>query len=1104
MTKKAKNQISLLSDYLNRRRAVILMFIILSLFSGSRLLAQGSQPKVNIEVKDASFAQVVEILRTQTNYQFIFNSDDVKDLKNLTLSFVNRDLSEVLDAILKTSVTEISYELEGKTIIIKKRVAGVSAAQRLSLSGTIVDEDNLPMVGVAVYVKGTKTGTYSEGDGKYTLSGTAIEPNSIVVFSFIGYETLEIPFSQVKPLIILKQTATFIENAVVTGYFERDKNTFTGAAKTISGDQLRTISTTNLFNSLSILEPSLSITPNNEQGSNPNAIPEIILRGTTSLNTSRQLGVNSPLIVIDGVESSVRALYDINIFEIESVTVLKDASATALYGEQAANGVILVARKKSAQKQIRVSYNLTGKVEFPDLTDYDLMNAAEKLEFEKLSGLYDNNTGSLDLQYVEKLARVNSGINTDWMAKPLRNSFSQQHSINLSGEGSGLSYQVSMRYLNNTGVMKDDYRNNLGIGYFLSYNYKSKFIATLRTDYSQNSTHDSKYGMFRSYVNANPYDAPYDQNGELLTNLSYNLLNPIYESTLSSFSKSKDKELVASLNLRWNLMKGLYFVGFGSVTNTDSRQDQYVSPLSNTFFSITDASSKGRYTINSGESNRYLLRATANYSKDLDGKGSMITANLGGEIREDNNNPYSFSAVGFFNDKLIDPTFASQYPTGGKPGGLSSESASAAITSSLNMIYRNRYFADASYRLSGSSKFGTKNRYAPFWSVGAGWNLHREEWIKNMEIFDVLRLRASYGHTGSINFASYQAITTFRYASNLVNKYGLGASPITMGNSDLKWQTTISTNLGLTSSFLNNRFDVNFDWYNYRTVDMIVPISMPPSSGVSIVNNNVGEQTNKGFDLTLSGVIIKNSDWFLRVNATAARNVNRLVKIGNTLKIQNDNNAAVSGGSPLDLFIEGESTSMIYTVRSAGIDPASGREIYITKDGDYTFQYNPADKIAVGDRTPSMRGALSSFLTYKGFSLNISMLYSYGGYIYNSTRAQRIEQINPMYNSDRRAFTERWKKPGDVVNYLTIIPNANGTINNYHTSRFVEKENYLSISYISIGYEFDSKMLSKLKFKRLNLSLSMNDLVRFSTVKQERGTNYPFARGFSFTISPTF
>ncbi len=1089
MIKKPKNHI------------FIFLCVLMCTFLNPLLYAQNSQPLVNLDVKQVSFSQIAEILRVQTNYEFIFNADDVKELKNLSFTFKNKGLKEVMDIVLDTPRTKITYVLEGKTIIIKKVVA---SSQKSTVSGKITDQDKLPMAGVTVFVKGTKNGAYSDENGNYTLLAPGITANSIVVFSFIGYETLEIPFSQIKPELTLNQATTFIENAVVTGYFERDKSTFTGSAKTISGDQLRTVSTTNLFNSLAILEPSISITPNNEQGSNPNAIPEIILRGTTSLNTSGQLGVNSPLIVIDGVESSIRALYDINIFEIESVTALKDASATALYGEQAANGVILVARKKSAQKQIRVSYNFTGKAEFPDLTDYDLMNASEKLEFERLSGLYDNNTGSLYLQYIDKLARVNSGINTDWLAKPLRNSFSQQHSINLSGEGSGLSYQVSMRYVGNNGVMKDDSRSNIGIGYFLSYNYKSKFIATLRTDYSQNSTHNSKYGMFKDYVNANPYDAPYDVNGDLLTSLSYNLVNPIYESTLSSFSKSKNKDLVASLNLRWNIIPGLYLVGFGSMTNTDSRDDQYISPLSQTFFAVTDPSLKGSYTISSGESNKYLLRGTANYSKNLDDKGSMFTANLGGEIREDKNMPYSFSAVGFFNDKLIDPTFASAYPTGGKPGGLSSESASAAFTSSANIIYRNRYFADASYRLSGSSKFGTKNRYAPFWSIGTGWNLHQEEWVKNMKFFDVLRLRASYGHTGSINFASYQAITTFRYASNLVNKYGLGASPITMGNSDLKWQTTKSTNVGLTSTFFNSRFDLNFDWYNYRTVDMIVPISMPPSSGVTLVNNNVGEQTNTGFEVTLSGVVIKNNDWLLRVNASAAHNTNKLIKIGNTLKFQNDNNAAVSGASPLELFIEGESPSMIYTVRSAGIDPASGREIYITKEGNYTFLYNPQDKVAIGDKTPSLRGALSSFLTYKGFSLNVSMLYSCGGYIYNSTRAQRIEQINPMYNSDRRAYTERWKKPGDVVNYLTIIPNANGTINNYHTSRFVEKENYLSLSYISLGYEVAGKILNKIKCKRLNLSISMNDIARFSTIKQERGINYPFARGFSFTISPTF
>ncbi|GAB1472825.1 hypothetical protein MASR2M69_02660 [Bacteroidota bacterium] len=518
--------------------------------------AQNNQPKVNIEIKEATFAQIVEILRTQTNYQFIFNSDDIKDLKNITVSFKNADLAYVLESVLKTSAIKLSYELEGTTVIIKRAIAQEAASQKRSLTGTITDEENLPMAGVNIFIKGTKTGTFSESDGKYNLTGTNIPPDAVVVFSFIGYETVEIPFNAVKSVIVLKQTATYIENAVVTGYFERDKSNFTGSVKTISGDQLRTISTTNLFNTLSILDPSITVTTNNEQGSNPNAIPEIILRGTTSLNTSGQLGVNSPLIVIDGVESTLRALYDIDVFEIESVTVLKDASATALYGEQAANGVILVNRKKSAQKQVRISYNLTGKFEFPDLSDYNLMNASEKLEFERLSGLYDDLTGDLYLNYVEKLAKINSGINTDWISKPLRNSISHQHNLNLSGEGSGLSYQLSLRYSGNRGVMKDDYRNNIGIGYYMSYNLKNKLIATLRTDYSQNSTHDSRFGSFNSYVNANPYDAPYDQYGELLTRLSYNLLNPIYESTLSSFSKTRSKDLVTSLNLRWNILKG--------------------------------------------------------------------------------------------------------------------------------------------------------------------------------------------------------------------------------------------------------------------------------------------------------------------------------------------------------------------------------------------------------------------------------------------------------------------------------------------------------------------------------------------------------------------
>ncbi len=240
------------------------------------------------------------------------------------------------------------------------------------------------------------------------------------------------------------------------------------------------------------------------------------------------------------------------------------------------------------------------------------------------------------------------------------------------------------------------------------------------------------------------------------------------------------------------------------------------------------------------------------------------------------------------------------------------------------------------------------------------------------------------------------------------------------------------------------------------------------------------------------------------MSLNSAFNRNKLISIGDALKGQNETTAAVNGSSPLQMFVEGESSTALYVVRSAGIDPASGRELYITKDNVITYEYNPLDKVAVGDSNPLFRGSVSSFLFYKGFSLNVALQYSYGGYIYNETRASRIEQINPLYNADHRAYAERWKEPGDIVNYLTIRPDIDGNITNIHSERFIEKENYLSISYITLGYEFTNKFIEKVGFKRLNVSASMNEMARLSTVRQERGTEYPFARGFSFTISPTF
>lgn len=1063
--------------------------------------------RLNVQVENVSLSDFLWQLQEESSVVFIYQTDDVEDVKFISLKTSNASITEILDEVLDE--TDLTYTIDEDVVVIKKKEIVPEPhieeqQERKTIQGKVTDKNGVPLPGVSVVIKGTNTGVATDIDGNYTIGVEG--DNLVLIFSFVGMLPQEIAYSGQEVLnIILSADSEQMDEVVVTGYFTRQKNSFTGSATTVRSEDLIKVSSSNLIKTLSIVDPSIVLTENVDMGSNPNNLPEIVIRGTTSINASNEVGVNSPLIVIDGVESNIQALYDLDIYDIESVTVLKDASATALYGEQASNGVILVARKKDTQKAVQIRYTLQGKVDFPDLSGYDLMDAKQKLELERVSGIYESTTGEFDEIYNERLARVNGGINTDWIAKPVRTAFSQNHSVNVSGRGSGMSYIFTGRYGDTKGVMKDDYRKNIDFGVQLSYNHNNKFIVTLRGDYKQTNTQDSRFGDFRNYVLANPYDSPNDKDGNLQTDLSYQLKNPLYEASLSSFNRSKTKSFITSLNFRWNIKDGFFVTTAGNIEGVDYRNDDFTSPNSYSFRAETDPDKRGEYSISSSERFRYYLKGALNFSKNLDDLGSMITINAGGEVRKEEINPYGFSAVGFFNDDLKHPAFASQYPEGERPTGEGIESSAVAAFSALNIIYRGRYFAEGSYRVSGSSKFGKDQKYAPFWSAGLGWNLHKESFLEN-DWIDALRLRASIGQTGSVNFAPYQAITTYKFRSDLVHKYGYGASPITMGNPDLKWETTKTTNLGLTSTFFDSRLNLNLDVYRRRTVDMIVPISMPLSAGVEQVSNNVGEQKNEGFEVNLSAMILKKADMNWRVNLNLSQNKGEVVKIGNTLRNQNDQNAGnQTSVSPLLMFVEGKSPTMIYTVRSAGIDPANGREIFIKKDGTYTYDYDPADKVAIGDATPKLRGALSTYFTYKRFTIGVNARYSIGGYVYNNSRSSRIEQINPKYNADVRAFTDRWKAPGDVVDYLSvIIDKPDGVLNYNHTSRFVEKENYLAISSITMNYEFPKLSIKRLGLKKLRIGIDVNEPVRFSTIKQERGLLYPYARGFSFNLNATF
>lgn len=1093
MDKKSK----ILSLHRHLQRGTRLLLALLMLCTSSALWAQSAGRSVTISFTNEPASSALSKVEKMSGRIIQFNYQDV-DFR-VTLSVKNQEAIEVVRQIIKGH--PLIVEDKGKSLVISRNAQKQVPA---TIRGRILDENGEPLIGATLRIKDSKEATVTDADGNFALNTNG--SNGDVSISYLGYDTQEISLQRLASANHIRMKASkdqALGEVVVNGFFTRQKQTFTGSAKSYQAEEILQISPNNLFQALTTLDPAMTITQNNAAGSNPNVVPDLIIRSTTSLATNDEVGLNSPLVVIDGVEQSLQALYDIDINDIERVDILKDASATALYGENAANGVIIVERKRVSQSPVRIRYTLTPQFSFADLSSYDLCNAAQKLELERLAGLYDSPSGALDKSYYEKLALVSQGVDIDWKSKPVRNSFSHNHSLSVSGRGSGLDYNITGNYSETSGVMKGDARDRHGLGIYLSYRAIEKLILTLRASHEEVNTKDSPYGSFASYIQANPYDSPYDDEGNYTRHLSYNMNNPLYEASLSSFSKSQTRTESISLDARYNFKPNFYVTLQGSYSTARGTTDQFKSPLSNTYASTTLLNQRGYYGLGNNGSDSWSTKFVANYIHSFSPDGTMLTLNLGGEAKHSSSFSRLLAGTGFLSDDLADIAYATAYPDGTYPSGSEEVASSVGAFAAANFVWNNRYFVDGSYRVSGSSKFGDNQRYAPFWSVGLGYNLHNEAFAKQLKWLNTFRLRGSYGYTGSVKFSAWQAVTTYSYSSDNVHYTGVGALPMAMSNPDLKWQATKKFNVGLTSSFFGNRLDFNLDVYKEKTSDMLIDLSLPPSSGATAVKSNLGSQTSNGIEFSLWGKIIKTKDWEWNLSVNGLHSKTTINDISEALKRKNEENANNTASvAPLIQFREGESPTAIYAVRSAGIDPASGQEIFIRKDGSYTYTYDANDQVAVGDRNPDWQGSISSLLKYRQLSLSVNFSYRFGGDMYNSTRVQKVENINPRYNCDVRAFTDRWKEPGDLVPYLDI--STSGGYSFVYSDRFVEKDNELWLSSIFLQYDVPAEWLKPLRLQKLYVGIGMEDIFRLTTAKYERGTSYPYSRSLNMSLSLTF
>ena len=975
-------------------------------------------------------------------------------------------------------------------------------------SGTVYDENGDPMPLVTVQILGQTGGFITDSKGHFEFKTK--NATERVRVTFMGYKAKAVTLRGGTPLRIdLEPDNQTIESVVVTGFTKKDKKSYTGAQTTIKSEQLLSVGTKNLLQGLEAFVPGLQVVQQNNLGSDPNARPELNLRGRATFSGA----ANLPLFVVDGAIVDVEYIYDMDMNTIESVTVLKDASASALYGAKAAAGVIVITTKPISEGAIRVNYSGTLRLSMPDLSDYHLLTPQQKLQYEDLAGLYKaggtamlpsfDNQNSLDLIRDRVVRMIQSGTNTDWLAKPLRTGVSHSHTVSADGGDKYVRYGLSLRYGNETGVMMQSARERLSGTFKLSYNRQGKFFASNTLTVNRSTSQDPSYGSFSNFSKQNPYQSPYDANGELLAKLEHNLDNPLYEASLGSFNRAGSMDFLNTTTAQYWIDRNLRIDGDFSFTTRNNYSRSFKSPLSYTFRNETDLTKKGSMTENLGRGLSFLGKLMVSYNRTFFEK-LYVTSMAGSSLESTTADNSSYTSLGFYSDVLGHPNFALGYGGSARPSGSESLATAAGFFFNGNAIYDNRYSVDVVYRYEGSSKFGKNQRFAPFWSLGTAWNIHNEKFFEGNKNIQLLKLRASIGYLGNISFDPYQALTTYTYNNRINYIVGAGSVPLAIGNPELKWERTLSKNVGLDLTLFKNRWDLTFDAYQKTTDNLLLDVSLAPSIGAVTARQNVGEVENNGIEFQTRVVPIQTKDlqWSLSLNYSYNRN--KVKKVSDALKALNQKNLGVDslnrGTTPLPLYEEGESLTALKVVPSAGIDPATGKEIFIKRDGTYTFTYDPNDRRVFGDTSPWAYGSLTSYLMYKGFSLNANFGYSLGATVYNSTLASRVEGTTPKQNADRRVLESRWKQAGDVTRYRDIA----STESPYQTSRFIQKEYYFTLRSLSLAYETEATWVKKLHMRRARVELLANDLFYLSTVKRERGLDYPFARSVEMSLRLSF
>ena len=974
------------------------------------------------------------------------------------------------------------------------------------IKGTIVDsKTGEPVIGASVKVKGTKLAAVTDLNGEFELNTHA---NATLQISYVGFKETEVKATNGMKISLEEDTES-LEEVVVVGYGTQKKESLTGAMANIKGEKLKDITSATVENMLNGKVSGVYVAPGSGR---PGSTGAIIIRGQTSIN-----GATAPLWVVDGVIVGNSA-GDLNPDDIETMTVLKDAASTAIYGSEGANGVVVVTTKQAKHEKMSISLSAKAGLSTLNRGNLEMMDGAEFYDYYK------------SFQNVESVnfPRWNEDLrnsNFDWFKLAKKTGSTQDYNLTLNGGSQNIQSMFTLGYFKEEGAVKGYDMNRYSTR--IKVVYKPYEWLTIKPNISGSRTNDKdkQYSVGAMY-SMMPWDSPYDENGNLVPNyyagwVNSKATNYLNDLAAGDYSTSTTYDLSGGLDFDIQIAPWLTFSSVNNYSYYNSQTHGYYDPKSSSGEGVNGRTTEYNYTSTRRYTNQ-LLRFKKSWGKH------NVNALLAYEFNDYEMKYTDVYATGFISG-------FEDFMTAAKPemaNGYRTAWAKQSYFTQWRYDYDSRYYGELSLRRDGRSNFGSNNRYGNFFSVSGAWNINNESWFK-ADWVDQLKLRAAFGSVGNVPTSLYPSYSLYSVGATYNENPGALISQI--GNKDLTWEKTYTTGVGVDASFWQNRLHATLDYYIKNTSNILYQVPVTGLVGVTSIWKNIGKMRNTGIELTVGGDIIRTKDLTWNVTANISHNSNELRDLykqrdanGNYVvkPVLISDGTSIAGTAQRILEI-GEPVDTYYMKEWAGVNPEDGKPQWYMDDANgnkvVTDSYSKASYYKCGKASPDVYGSFSTSLFYKNFDLQANFGYSLGGQIYSYYR-QEFDS-DGAYAGDRNQMKlqkgwSRWEKPGDIATHPRAMYN-NQDKGNLASSRYLESSDYLKLRSLTLGYNFD---LKKYGIQTLRLSVSGENLFTitdYSGVDPElpAGTNdkgvlsvtstggtsvYPAVRKFMLGVNLTF